>query len=121
MIGEASNSPIMTNFSLTRRQLVQVALTGAATTLIPASAEAQNFANSAPASANSTSEGAALAGVIPFNVGYAQTPTQATEAAAALKECEAAFSKARAYALPDDVAPAWVAALPPPRNGKGRG
>lgn len=113
-------SPIMTTFSLTRRQLARMALTGAAATLVPATVEAQNSENPTTTISLSPSEGAMLANAVPFNVGYALTEVQTREVAAALKDYPAAFSKARAYALPDDIGPAWVGTVPPPRSGKGR-
>lgn len=103
----------MTFSLLTRRQVARIVLTGAATTLVPASVGAQT----AP---SSPSEVAALAEVVPFNVGYVLTATQTAEVAAALKGYAEAVSKARAFAVSDDVAPAWVGTLPAPRTGKGR-
>ena len=69
-------SPIMTTFSLTRRQLARMALTGAAATLVPATVEAQNSENPTTTISLSPSEGAMLANAVPFNVGYALTEVQ---------------------------------------------
>jgi hypothetical protein len=110
----------MTKISLTRRQLAQMALTGAAAALIPATVQAQDTGNTTMPTPNTPGEGIALASVVPLNVGYALTETQAKEVAAALKDYPAAFSKVRAYGVPDDVAPAWAGIFPPARTGKGR-
>ncbi len=106
--------------SLTRRQLAQAALAGAAATLLPEAAPAQNTEPAMPAT-TSPGEADALTHAVPFNVGYVLSETQVKEVAGALKDYPGAFAKARAYAIPDDIAPAWAGSSPPARPGRGRG
>jgi len=108
----------MSHSSLTRRQLAQRALVG---TLLLAglapNAQAQ-VVDPTPAVppalplAPTIKEDALLIQLIPFIAGYALTPTQAKEAALQLKDYPGSFAKARAYALPDDVGPAFAADAP---------
>ena len=57
-------------------------------------------------------EGQLLIQLVPVAAGYALTETQAKEAALQLKDYPGGFSKARAYALPDSVGPAFAADAP---------
>lgn len=58
-------------------------------------------------------EGSYLTKIVPLNAGYALSDAQAKEVAAQLKDYPGGFAKARAYALPDDVGPAFAADAPP--------
>ena len=108
----------MTNTSLTRRELARLAA-GMAGALLPAPASAQT-AESTPMTSspppNTPDEGAALARAVPLSAGYALSEAQTREVALALKGYPGAFGKARAFALPDDVGPAWVSTPPPPAS-----
>ena len=57
-------------------------------------------------------EGELLTRLVPVAAGYTLSDAQAKEVAAQLKDYPGGFSKARAYALPDDVGPAFAAAAP---------
>ena len=105
----------MTTTPLTRRRLAQVALAGAAGTLLAATASAQNTETTPamPASPKTPDEGPFLAEAVPLSAGYRLSPTQAKEVASTLKDYPGAFGKARTYPIPDDVAPAWNSTPPP--------
>ena len=121
----------MTKTSLTRRQLAQVALAGAAGTLLSRATDAQNTevppmpvpnmpVPARTAETQAADEGPFLAEAVPLSAGYALTPTQAREVAAALKDYPGEFGHARTYPIPDGVMPAWVTTPPPTFKG-GRG
>lgn len=59
-----------------------------------------------------TTEGTLLTQLVPVAAGYALSETQAKEVAAQLKDYPGGFAKARAYALPDDIGPAFAATAP---------
>jgi len=108
----------MSDSSFTRRQLAQRALVG---TLLLASlapdahAQVVDPTPAAPPAlplAPTVKEDALLIQLVPVIAGYALTPTQAKEAALQLKDYPGPFAKARAYALPDDVGPAFAADAP---------
>ena len=118
--------------ALTRRDLARQALAGAAGALLaalalPARSQTVDPAPAAPplptAPQNSTrnttsmpnttqTEGQLLTELVPVAAGYALSETQAKEAAAQLKDYPGGFAKARAYALPDDIGPAFAADAP---------
>lgn len=104
----------MTKNELTRRELAQMAVAGAAGALLPTSARAEEAPPGEP------NEGEALTKAVAPNVGYTLTDTQAKEVAAALKGYPGTFAKARAYDIPSDVEPAWTPFTPPVPPRKGR-
>lgn len=57
-------------------------------------------------------EGELLIQLVPVAVGYTLSEGQAKEAADQLKDYPGGFAKARAYALPDSVGPAFAADAP---------
>jgi len=65
-----------------------------------------------------TPEGDLLTRLVPVNVGHALSSTQAKEVALQLKDYPGGFAKARAFALPDDVGPAFAADAPPRKEGR---
>jgi hypothetical protein len=112
----------MTKNPLTRRRLAQVALTSAAGMLMGQTASAQNTEvppMPIPPS-KASDEGPFLAEAVPLSAGYALTPTQAREVAAALKDYPGDFGKARTYPIPDEIMPAWVTTAPPTKGGRGK-
>jgi hypothetical protein len=117
-----SKNVTMTKTSLTRRQLAQVALAGAAGTLMGRTAAAQNTEiPPMPVPPSKTSDaGPFLAEAVPLSAGYALTPTQAREVAAALKDYPGDFGKARTYPIPAEVMPAWITTAPPTKGGRGK-
>lgn len=105
----------MTKNVLTRRELAQMAVAGAAGTLLaPAPTQAQDATTGAP------NEGEALAQAVALTVGYTLTATQTKEVAGALKDYPGAFAKARAFDIAHDVEPAWTPYTPPAPPRKGR-
>ena len=112
----------MSKSILTRRELAQKVIVGAAgAILLPAltpQAQAQvvdpkpDVPPPLPAAAAASGEGALLTQMVPVNVGYALTETQAKEVALQLKDYPGPFAKARSYALPDDIGPAFAADAP---------
>lgn len=114
---------------LTRRELARQALAGTAGVLLaalPAQAQVVDPVPAAPPlpisnpGQNATSmpntspsEGQLLIQLVPVAAGYALSESQAKEAAAQLKDYPGGFAKARAYALPDSVGPAFAADAPP--------
>ncbi len=127
---QTSTSPI------TRRDVARWALAGAAGALLTpalASAVAAQVVDPGPdappalplpaaplpdapppgvAPAKPSAEGDLLTRLVPVNVGYALSSTQAKEVALQLKDYPGGFAKARAFALPDDVGPAFAADAP---------
>ncbi len=67
---------------------------------------------STPTAEKPTTEGGLLIQLVPVAAGYTLSETQAKEAALQLKDYPGGFAKARAYALPDDVGPAFAAVAP---------
>ena len=59
-----------------------------------------------------TTEGELLTQLVPAAAGYTLSGTQTKEVAAQLQDYPGGFAKARAYALPDDISPAFAAAAP---------
>ena len=57
-------------------------------------------------------EGELLTQLVPAAAGYTLSETQAKEVAAQLQDYPGGFAKARAYALPDDIGPAFAALAP---------
>ena len=120
-----------TNQPLTRRELGRRALAGAAGALLmpsllstgltsAASAQAVDPLPAAPPPLPTTpidakpmNEGDLLTQLVPVNAGYALSETQAKEVALQLKDYPSGFAKARAFVLPDDIGPAFIAAAPP--------
>lgn len=125
---------------LTRRELAQQALAGTTGVLLslaqptraqvvdplptppplPASKPIQN-ALSMPTQSTQASEttpseviteGTILTRLVPVAAGYSLSETQTKEVAAQLQDYPGGFAKARAYALPDDIGPAFAAAAP---------
>ena len=130
----APNQSRMTKHTLTRRELARQALAGTAGALLasaltlPTQAQAQ-VVDPAPAAPpplpapaptqivppmNSTpsTEGQLLTQLVPVVAGYALSDTQAKEVTLQLKDYPGGFAKARAYTLPDDIAPAFAADPP---------
>ena len=130
----AANQNAMTKL-LTRRELAQQALAGTAGALLslalPARAQVVDplpaapplpltpkpTQNAGPMSSPSTpetptTEGTLLTQLVPVAAGYTLSKTQAKEVAAQLKDYPGGFAKARAYALPDDIGPAFAAVAP---------
>lgn len=116
---------------ITRRDVARWALAGAAGALITpalAAAAAAQVVDPAPDAppvlplpvppppasgpAKATTEGDLLTRLVPVNVGYALSDTQAKEVALQLKDYPGGFAKARAFALPDGVGPAFAADAP---------
>ncbi len=117
--------------SITRRDVARWALAGAAGALLTpalASAVAAQVVDPGPdappalplpaapppdaAPAKPSAEGDLLTRLVPVNAGYALSDTQAKEVALQLKDYPGGFAKARAFALPDDVGPAFAADAP---------
>jgi hypothetical protein len=65
-----------------------------------------------PPDASPANEGPLLTQLVPINVGYSLSDTQAKEVALQLKDYPGAFAKARAYVLADDIGPAFAAVAP---------
>lgn len=115
----------MSNQTLTRRELTRWAMAGAAgalltaTTAVSAQAQVVDPLPAAPPPLPNTpvdkpmNEGDLLAQMVPINVGYALTETQANEVRRQLKDYPGAFAKARAYVLPDEIGSAFAADAPP--------
>lgn len=57
-------------------------------------------------------EGEMLTQLVPIAAGYTLSETQTKEVALQLKDYPGGFAKARAYALPDDIGPAFAADAP---------
>ncbi len=57
-------------------------------------------------------EGSLLIKMVPLVAGFALTDTQAREAALQLKDYPGGFAPVRAYAIPDEVGPAFAADAP---------
>lgn len=121
----------MSNPTLSRRELAQRALAGAAGVVLTAAlapeVKAQvvdpapaappplpipTAAAPTPPAPASTGEDALLIALVPLVAGYTPTDVQAREVALALKDYPGGFAKARAYVLPDDVGPAFAADAP---------
>ncbi len=115
----------MSKQTLTRRELARRALAGAAGALLtPAlisSAQAQVVdplpaapppLPTAPIDVKPMNEGDLLTQLVPINAGYALSDAQAKEVALQLKDYPGAFAKARTYALPDEIGPAFAADAP---------
>ena len=66
----------------------------------------------APTPETPTTEGELLTRLVPVAAGYTLSETQAKEVAAQLKDYPGGFAKARAFALPDDIGPAFAATAP---------
>lgn len=114
--------------TFTRRELARQALAGTAGVLLASALPARSQVvdpNPAvppplPTSVPKTTtmpnlpltEGAILLQLVPVAAGYTLTETQAKEAALQLKDYPGGFAKARAYALPDAVGPAFAADAP---------
>ena len=65
-----------------------------------------------PEATPGTTEGELLTQLVPVAAGYTLSDSQAKEAALQLKDYPGGFAKARAYALPDDIGPAFAALAP---------
>jgi hypothetical protein len=115
----------MTNKTLTRRELAQRALAGAAGVLLApalASSASAQVVDPLPAAppplpatpidAKPMNEGDLLTQLVPINAGYALSDVQTKEVALQLKDYPGGFAKARAYVLPDEVGPAFAADAP---------
>jgi hypothetical protein len=126
MFKQTSTQPL-TPSALTRRDVARWALAGAAGALLtPVLASAQVVdpgpdsppvlpLPAAPPPGGTpprTPEGDLLTQLVPVNVGHALSSTQAKEVALQLKDYPGGFAKARAFALPDDVGPAFAADAP---------
>ena len=121
----------MSNPTLTRRELAQRALSGAAGAVLVSTLASQARAQvvdpapaappplpipaqaaSAPTTPIPGAEDALLIALVPLVAGYTPSDVQAREVALALKDYPGGFAKARAYALPDEVGPAFAADAP---------
>lgn len=116
--------------TLTRRELARRALAGTAGVLLASALPARSQVvdpnpavppllplptspiETTPMPNTPLNEGQLLIQLVPVAAGYALTETQAKEAALQLKDYPGGFSKARAYALPDSVGPAFAADAP---------
>ena len=116
--------------TLTRRELARRALAGTAGVLLASALPARSQVvdpnpavppllplptspiETTPMPNTPFNEGQLLIQLVPVAAGYALTETQAKEAALQLKDYPGGFSKARAYALPDSVGPAFAADAP---------
>jgi len=134
----AANKTAMTKL-LTRRELAQQALAGTTGVLLslalPARAQVVDplpttppplpnpVQNALPMPTQSTQapettpekptpEGELLTQLVPVVAGYTLSETQTKEVAAQLKGYPGGFAKARAYALSDDIGPAFAAVAP---------
>ena len=134
--GAAANRAGMTKNMLTRRELARQVAGGVGALLamlalparsqvvdpapatVPPPLPSPTPAQKAPAMIpNATaSEGDLLTQLVPVAAGYTLSDTQAKEAALQLKDYPGSFAKARVYALPDDVGPAFAADVPPRRK-----
>jgi hypothetical protein len=117
----------MKSDTLTRRDLVRLALAGGAAILVAgdnvASADSPSPAPVVPvvpAPPAIKNEGDAMIQALPLNTGYALTTGQATEAGAQLSGYPGAFASVRSYAIADDVLPAITPVLPGRPQRKGR-
>ena len=119
----------MSNPTLTRRELAQRALSGAAGAVLVSTLASQSRAQvvdpaappplpipaqaaPAPPMPTAGSEEALLIALVPLVAGYNPSDVQAREVALALKDYPGGFAKARAYPLPDEVGPAFAATAP---------
>ena len=120
----------MTKNTLTRRDLARQALAGTAGLLLTAAAlpgraqvvdpapavpppvPTQSQTPMTPPTTESATEGSLLTQAVPLAAGYALSETQTKEVAAQLKDYPGGFAKARAYALPDDIGPAFASLAP---------
>ncbi len=84
--------------------------------------DAPTPAEAAPAVTPKPSEGDGLTQALPAAAGYALSGSQAKEAALALKGYPGGFAKARAFALANDVEPAFAPYAPtaPAKKGASR-
>ncbi len=121
--------------SLTRRELARQALAGTAGLLgtagvllaaLPARSQvvdplpavppplptSEPTQNPTPMPNTPLTEGQLLTQLVPVVAGYTLSETQAKEAALQIKDYPGGFAKARAYALPDDIGPAFAADAP---------
>ena len=115
--------------TFTRRELARQALAGTAGVLLASALPARSqvvdpnpavpppLPTSVPKTTPmpttpTTTEGQLLIQLVPVAAGYTLTETQAKEAALQLKDYPGGFAKARAYALPDAVGPAFAADAP---------
>lgn len=97
-------------------------LFGAAATLLPSAATAQQAGMAPmPVKLPASVEGPFLAECVPLSAGYALTGTQTKEVATALEDYPGPFAKARAFPIPNNTPPAWASTLPPIVNERGRG
>lgn len=110
----------MSNLSLplTRRQLAQLALAGTASALLM-TPNAPTPAEAAPALLPKPTEGEALTQAVPAAAGYALSESQSKEAALALKGYPGSFSKARVFAIANDIEPAFAPYAPAAPGKKG--
>ena len=116
----------MTNLILTRREMARCALAGAAGVLlsaVPTQAQAVDATPAvlpvlppapvtAPLPAAGLTEGKILISLVPLIAGYALTETQSKEVALQLQDYPGDFSQVRAFAIPEDVSPAFAANAP---------
>ncbi len=59
-----------------------------------------------------TTEGTLLTQLVPVAAGYTLSETQTKEVTGQLENYPGSFAKARAYAIPDDISPAFAATAP---------
>ena len=120
----ASNTSAMSKQTYTRREWARQAVAGVAGVLLTASLSAPvqaQVVDPAPAlppplltppDALPANEGPLLTQLVPLNVGYTLSDTQAKEVEKQLKDYPGSFAKARAYVLPDNLGPAFAADAP---------
>ena len=116
----------MTNLILTRREMARCALAGAAGVLlsaVPTQAQAVDAAPAVlpalppapvivPPPAVGLTEGKILISLVPITIGYSLTETQSKEVALQLQDYPGDFAQVRAFAIPEDVSPAFAANAP---------
>lgn len=123
----------MSKRTFTRRELGRQALAGAAGALLlpalatgaraqvvdpaPAVPPPLPLAPAPPTPPAPSSEGDLLIALVPLLAGYALSEGQAREVARRLRDYPGSFAQARAFAIPDDVGPAFAADAPP-RKGR---
>lgn len=104
---------------VTRRELARLAVTGVSAALLAthaASAAPPTTAMPDPSTPKPPNEGDLLIEAVPLNAGYTLTDTQTKNVKSQLDGYPGTFAKARAYAIPDEVGPAFASLPPPPKN-----
>ena len=122
----------MTYLILTRREMARRALAGAAGVLLSAVPSQAQAVDASPAAlpalppvpvtvtppmtinppVTGLTEGKVLMTLVPLVAGYALTETQTKEVALQLQDYPGDFAQVRAFAIPEDISPAFAADAP---------